>query len=85
MLLRAVELIRSPVFTGEFGCTIIVLFGIEQVGGTTGLAVPVYATEQLRLTVPAKPKLLKTVIGSELKFEVVPAANDIVFEATSTL
>jgi hypothetical protein len=45
----------SMVLESEPGFTVMVLFGIEQVGSTTGFVVPVYATEQLRVTVPTKP------------------------------
>jgi hypothetical protein len=51
----AVELMTSAVLASEPGFTVTLLFAIEQVGSTTGVVVPVYATEQLRVTVPTKP------------------------------
>lgn len=85
LLLGAVELMKITAPPSEPGFTVTVPFGIEQVGGTTGLAVPLYATEQLRVTVPTKPDRLITEIGSRLKFDVVPAANDSVLVDTCRL
>jgi hypothetical protein len=73
----------TAVFKPGPGVTIAVPFGIEHVGGTSGLTVPLYVTEQLRLTVPTKPSSLVTETGSVL--ELSPAAKEYACEATCKL
>jgi hypothetical protein len=79
-LVAAVELMTTAVFKPDPGVTIAVPFGIEHVGGTSGLTVPLYVTKQLRLTVPTKPNWLVTETGSVL--EPSPATKEYACEDT---